>query len=319
LPASFSIAIGPGYTVGITATELDLTLKLAIIGDIHGAWVDADIEYFNRGHYDAVIFVGDLPPLIGSLPTARRLSALRVPAFLIPGNHDATSAAQFLAELRHKTRLADLLSFGHGRRETALRRALGPVKLIGYSLDLMQWNGKPLGLLAARPYSMGGDRLYFRAYLQRRHGVASFEDSTAKLRALVDQAPQDIIFISHNGPAGLGAARDDIWGRDFHPEGGDFGDPDLRAAIDYAVARGKTVHAVMAGHMHQRMKRGGMRRNWQVSRDGILYINAARVLRIKRSGDNELRHHVALTLEGSDVRAEAVWIDANGEVARAPE
>lgn len=296
-----------------------MSFRLAIIGDIHGCWTDADTEYFNRGHYDAILCVGDLPPLIGSLPTARKLAALRVPAFLIPGNHDATSAPQFLAELKHNSSLAALFSAGHARRETRLRKALSAVKLVGYSLDRLEWQGKPLGLISGRPYSMGGDRLYFRSYLQRRFGVASFEDSITKLRALVDQAPQDIVFLSHNGPAGLGSARDDIWGCDFRATGGDFGDPDLRAAIDYAVTCGKTVHAVVAGHMHHKLKGGGLRRHWEISRNGILYVNAARVPRIRaRNTAHEMRHHVALTLDAKGAAAEAIWINAQNEVCASP-
>lgn len=294
-----------------------MSLRLAIVGDVHGCWVDADTEYFNAGHYDAVIFVGDLPPLIGSLPTARRLAALRVPAFLIPGNHDATSALQFLAELNHKTSLAALLSFGQARRESRLRLALGGVKMLGYSLDLLGSGDKPLGLIAARPYSMGGDRLYYQAHLKRRFGVISFDDSIIKLRQLVDAAPQDIIFLSHNGPAGLGAARDDIWGCDFRSSGGDFGDPDLRVAIDYAKTRGKTVHAVLAGHMHHRLKRGGERRCWQITQDGVLYINAARVPRIRRRAEGQPRHHVAVTLDASGIHAQAVWLNARNETCSA--
>jgi uncharacterized protein (TIGR04168 family) len=286
-----------------------LPLRLAIVGDVHGCWTDADSDYFNGSDYAALLCTGDLPPLIGSLPTARRLAALRLPAFMIPGNHDASTALLFLAELRHYERLAALLSFGHEGREDALRAVLDPVKLVGYSLDRLDWDGRWLGLIAARPYSMGGDRLYFSAFLKRRYGVASFEDSATKLRALVDEAPRDIIFLSHNGPAGLGSARDDIWGCDFRPEGGDFGDPDLHAAIDYALRAGKKVHAVIAGHMHHRLKGGGgERKHWQLQRDGVLYINAARVPRIRRRAAGQPRHHIALTLDETGARAEAVWI-----------
>jgi uncharacterized protein (TIGR04168 family) len=286
-----------------------LPLRLAIVGDVHGCWTAADNDYFNRGPYAALLCTGDLPPLIGSLPTARRLAALRLPAFMIPGNHDASTALQFLAELRHHDRLAALLSLGNERREAALRAALGPVKLVGYSLDRLDWDGRPLGLIAARPYSMGGDRLYFSAYLKRRHEVDSFAASAARLRALVDEAPRDIIFLSHNGPSGLGAARDDLWGCDFRAEGGDFGDPDLRAAIDYALRAGRKVHAVVAGHMHHRLKGGGgERKHWQLQRDGVLYINAARVPRIRRRAAGQPRHHIALTLDENGARAEAVWI-----------
>ncbi len=295
-----------------------MTIRLAIIGDVHGCWADADTDYFNAGRYDAVIFVGDLAPLIGSLPTARKLAALRIPAYLIPGNHDASTAPQFLAELKHKRWLADVLGLGHARREARLGEALGGVKLRGYSLDTLTIKGRTLGLLAARPYSMGGDRLYFRGYLKRRYGVASLADSIARLRTLVDAAPPDILFLSHNGPSGLGAARDDIWGCDFRAEGGDFGDPDLRAAIDYALVQGKRVHAVMAGHMHQKLKRGGYRRHWQLSSNGVLYVNAARVPRIRYKADGQPRHHVALTLDEQGAHAEAIWINADNEPCAAP-
>lgn len=294
-------------------------MRFAVIGDVHGCWNDADTAYFNRGAYDALLFVGDLPPLTGSLPVARRLARLRSPAFLIPGNHDATTAAQFLAELRHRHRLAALFSVGHARREAQLREALGPVKLVAYSLDLLDWGGKPLGLLAARPYSMGGDRIYFLRHLQHQYGVASFEDSVAKLRVLIDQAPHDLIVLSHNGPAGLGSARDDIFGCDFSRNGGDFGDPDLRDAIAYALASGRRVHAVVSGHMHHRLKRGGKRRVLQLQRDGVLYVNAARVRRIRRDAVGEQHHHVALTLDlAGGARAEARWVNAAGQECPAP-
>lgn len=286
-----------------------MSLRLAIVGDVHGCWTAVDTDYFNRGEYDALLCTGDLPPLIGSLPTARRLAGLRLPAFMIPGNHDASTALQFLAELRQHARLAGFLSLGHERREARLAAALQPVRLLGYSLDLLSWGGKPLGLIGARPYSMGGDRLYFGSYLERRHGVASFADSAAKLRARVDEAPGDVIFLSHNGPAGLGSARDDLFGRDFRADGGDFGDPDLRAAIDYALRTGRRVHAVIAGHMHHRLKGGGgERKHWQLQRDGVLYINAARVPRIRRRAPGQPRHHIRLTLESSGARAEEVWV-----------
>lgn len=289
-----------------------MTMRLAIVGDVHGCWDQTDTDYFNRKKYHALLCTGDLPPLIGSLPTARRLAKLQLPAYMIPGNHDATTALQFLSELKHLPRLASLFSLGHERREARLQQALGPVKLVGYSLDILNLGKKSIGLIGGRPYSMGGDRLYFSTYLKRRHGITSFEDSARKLCALVDQAPQDIIFLSHNGPAGLGSARDDIWGCDFRGSGGDFGDPDLRTAIDHATTHGKRVHAVVAGHMHHRLKGGdgGERHSWQVQEKGVLYINAARVPRIRYHADGQPHHHIALTLDHEGTHANAVWINA---------
>ena len=61
------------------------------------------------------------------------------------------------------------------------------------------------------------------------------QESAERLKELVDECPAErIIFFAHNGPTGLGEDRSDIWGCDFRPAGGDFGDPDLRIAIDHA-------------------------------------------------------------------------------------
>lgn len=279
-----------------------MSLELALIGDVHGCWTDADTAYFNSAAYAALLFTGDLPPFVGAGPVARRLSGLRVPAYLVPGNHDGAGAWQFLAELRGRTRLAAILGAGQPARERRLRAALGPVKLVGYSIDPL---APGLSLIAARPYSMGGDRLYFASHLARAWNVHGLEDSAARLCALVDQAPGAIVFLAHNGPSGLGEARDDIWGCDFRRGGGDFGDRDLRAAIDHACASRKPVLAVVAGHMHRRLRGGGERRAWQVERDGVLYVNAARVPRIRRDGT---RHHVALTIDDAGVRAREIWV-----------
>lgn len=86
-----------------------------------------------------------------------------------------------------------------------------------------------------------------------------------------------------------------MWGCNFMPDGGDWGDPDLRMAINHARAKGKKVLAVIAGHMHLRTKQG-VERPWHVEVDGTHYINAARVPRIF-SSDDVYRHHVRILQE----------------------
>src|SRR5699024_5649641 len=130
-----------------------------------------------------------------------------------------------------------------------LDEALGPVRLGGYNVDHLD---DELGLLMARPHAMGGDRFYYRGYMERRFGVRNFEESEAKLCALVDQAPKNLIVLAHNGPAGLGEGKKAPFGNDFKPPYGDFGDPDLQAAIAHARGTGRRVLAVVAGHMHHR-------------------------------------------------------------------
>ena len=66
----------------------------------------------------------------------------------------------------------------------------------------------------------------------------------------------------------------------------------------------KRVLAVVAGHMHHRLKGGGERK-WLVESDGVLYVNAARVPRIEKSGQ---RYHVCLETDGERARAELVAV-----------
>src|SRR5215471_9977471 len=151
---------------------------------------------------------------------------------------------------------------------------------------------------------MGGDRLSFAEELERNFGVATLEASARRLCGLVDAAESEaLVFFAHNGPLGLGASRDALWGRDFDPAEGDWGDRDLREAIDYAIARGRRVLAVLAGHMHWSLRGGGQRR-WQARVGDVLYVNAAQVPRVFESNAGWVRQHMALSFddEGAHVR-----------------
>jgi len=108
--------------------------------------------------------------------------------------------------------------------------------------------------------------------------------SISSILNLVEEEPaDDLIFLAHNGPLGMGDEPHAMWGCDFKPGGGDWGDPDLTAAIDHARSLGKRVLAVIGGHMHLRTKQG-KERLWMQEIRNTLYINAAaRVKAISRS------------------------------------
>lgn len=277
--------------------------RIAVIGDIHGAWNARDVEYFNAAGYDLVLFVGDLSWLTGAVKVARRISRLDVPALLIPGNHDGCTPLQLLAEMHHREKAARRLSRGQAQRVQAIEEALGPVTLAGYSLHRCG----AVSVIAGRPHAMGGDRLYFADYLRWRFGVDSLAASAERLRQLVDQSEAQIVFLAHNGPSGLGDAPDSIWGCDFDPERGDFGDPDLREAIAYARASGRRVRAVVAGHMHHQVEGGGCR-PWYRVQGGTLYLNAARVPRAERADGGMRRYHLRLELDAHETRASEIWV-----------
>ncbi len=284
-------------------------MKLAVIGDIHGSWDEHDTAFFNASAYDALLFVGDFARVTNSVPVARALSRLDKPAWAIPGNHDAVSLGQLLSEIRHWRRLETVTGLRMARRVSQLEQALEPVRLGGYTLDHLT---NELGLLIARPHAMGPDRFYYRGYLKRAFGVGDFKASAERLIALVDEAPDNLIVLAHNGPAGLGDTPESPFGCDFAPENGDFGDPDLRAAIDHARASGRHVLAVVAGHMHHRSKHSGQWRQTWAREDDTLYINAARVPRIEKDGAR--RHHIALLIEDGALTAETVFVDDHGAV-----
>ena len=282
--------------------------KVAIVGDVHLHFNHHDVAFFNASDYDALLFVGDLINYRGAAirDVTSSLRQLSLPSFIIPGNHDCGNVFQLVAELFQNDLFRSITSFGQKSYEENLKSTIGSVQFTGYSRHPLI-AGK-LELIAVRPYSMGGPRLSFGPHLRRHHNVASLEDSSARLRALIDASEaENLIFLGHNGPSGLGATRSDIWGCDFKKEEGDFGDPDYAEAISYARSQGKKVRAVIAGHMHRAIKGGGSR-TWNLVQDETLYINAANVPRIRRSTDAERHHHIELQI-GADVTFEEHWVE----------
>ena len=279
-------------------------IRIGVIGDLHTHWDDVDVAQFNASDYDLVIFIGDLgggtPE--SSLRVARSIARLDKPTLVIPGNNDTGDLVELAAELSHRDGLQklDALRMGAAQRT--------PVRLCGYSLHHLTRDAFDVTLIFGRPHSLGGGDLSFPEHMTDSYDVPTLEHSTQRLCALVDESPSEhLVFFAHNGPTGLGAEPHDMWGCDFKPGGGDWGDPDLAAAVAHARRAGKRVHAVVAGHMHLRTKQG-VERPWLTHRDGIGYVNAARVPRILAAEDNVYRHHVALTITAAGVDAEEVLV-----------
>lgn len=285
--------------------------ELAIIGDVHHQFSEADVDYFNASSYDLILFVGDLShfyPRKG-YRIAQRISRLQIPALFIPGNHDTVNLFQLLAEIKRWPLLTRLLGLGQERRARKLRRSLGKVRFCGYSCHSFFLSGQAFDIIAARPYSMGGPHLNFVSHLRQRYGIATMQASAQRLMGLVERSQsENVIFLAHNGPAGLGSRRTDIWGCDFREDEGDYGDPDLLHAVEFAREKGREVLAVVGGHMHHQLKGGG-RRRWCVEQDGTVYINAARVPRIFQQAGSHWRHHVRLSIDAGCVNVEELLVE----------
>lgn len=293
-----------------------MSFKIALIGDMHSFWSPFDTEFFNTSDYEYLFFTGDLPRIVGGVADARKLAEVNKPGIVVPGNHDGATIPQFLAELKNYPQLCRVTSLGQTSRVKQIAKALGDLEMGGFSIHPLNQLGDEYACIVARPHSMGGDRFYFQAFIERQFGVATLQDSQALLFRLIDKAPDNLIFLAHNGPSGLGSKPTDPWGCDFNPRLGDFGDPDLRAAIDYAKQQGKQVLAVVAGHMHHHLKGADHAhekgRTWCVRDNGVLYINAARVPRIFRRNGRVWHHHIALSIADS-ASCEEVLVSPDGE------
>ena len=275
---------------------------IGIIGDVHQYFDPFDVDTFNQSDYSLLLFVGDLGNYRHheGIKMARIMAKLTKPALFIPGNHDTVHGLQLLAEIKQWQLLTKLFAQGQPRRMRQLQKALGPVSFCGYSTHSFAEN--EFDIIVGRPYSMGGSQFKYRHHLQKQFGIDNMEASAQKLIQCVDAAQSNhLIFLAHSGPTGLGSRKGDIWGCDFRPEEGDFGDWDLQQAIEYAQSIGKRIIAVFGGHMHHAVKGGG-KRPFHLIKNSVNYVNAARVPRIFEENDCFIHHHIQLSFNETEIQ-----------------
>ncbi|MCS6984684.1 MAG: metallophosphoesterase [Leptospiraceae bacterium] len=282
-------------------------VSLAIIGDVHGAWDDSDAEFFNHSTHDAVVFVGDFVHYsqVELLPTIRKIQSLKKPVYFIPGNHDTPALSQLLGELWGSEILCRIGVKGQLERFRLLQKQCSPIVLCAYSRHEIH---PSLEMVAARPFSMGGG-LNFKALLQEEYGVGNLRESADAIYKLVLETKKPYLILAHHGPKGLGGLSHDLFGADFLPEGGDWGDEDLAEAIAQAKEKGKAPLAVVAGHMHYPTRQKDKVRRWFLEKDGILFVNAARVPRIFSYNGRKWHHFVELRVfpEGKKCEVSAFY------------
>ncbi|MBI5849566.1 MAG: TIGR04168 family protein [Planctomycetes bacterium] len=275
--------------------------RILVVGDVHGHWTDVDTQFVEGGDQDLTIFIGDL----GDEDTviARRISEIDAELGIVLGNHDAWQ------------------SFSQKEATPALREilALFGDDHLGYTRRELPAAG--LTLVGARPFSWGGRDIRSPELYADLWGITSHEESAERIVGLVAAAEHDdVLIVAHNGPLGMSQAPGDIWGKDFGMRpGGDWGDRDLRFALDRIPETGKRVRGVIAGHMHDRLlfPRGASRRRF-ARRDGIDFMNPAVVPRIRRDPEHGDLHHFLRTdwLNGALVEVDEIWVDETGVVRR---
>ncbi len=283
-------------------------ITIAVVGDVHDQWEEADNNALEKLNIDLILFVGDFGN--ESVPVVRQISQLSVAKAVIMGNHDAwyTASAwgrkQCPYDRTHEDWLQDQLNI------------LGDVH-VGYGkLDFPQFN---LSVVGSRPYSWGGPEWKNKNFLQDRYQVSNFQDSTEKIMAVVQETSEEnIIFLGHNGPAGLGEHPEAICGKDWQPLGGDHGDPDFAEAIKQTYDLGKNIPFVTFGHMHHRLRhtRSQLRTRVVKNEQGTVYLNAACVPRVMETEGKKLRNFSLVSLENAQVtNISLVWTDHQGAIA----
>lgn len=282
----------------------ELSLTLAVIGDVHDLWDADDAIALEALGIDLALFVGDFGN--ESVAVVKAIAQLDLPKAAIMGNHDAWYSA---TEWGRKKCPYDRQTEDWVQEQLDL---LGEAH-VGYGkLDLPEFE---LSIVGGRPFSWGGSSWKNVGFYQDRYDVHNFEESTQKIVDAAQQTAYDtIIFIGHCGPTGLGDQAEAPCGKDWKPIGGDYGDPDLEAAIAQTRSLGKQIPLVAFGHMHHHLRHTQQRLREQLVTDdiGTIYLNAARVPRIQDTEAGRLRNFSLVSLEGHEVtQVSLVWLDSN--------
>jgi uncharacterized protein (TIGR04168 family) len=288
-------------------TSLVQPIRMAIVGDIHSEWSDLDNCLLQQLDLDLVLFVGDFGN--EDVVVADRIATLELPKAAILGNHDAWYTASPWGQSKCPYDRAT---------EDRVQQQLDILGIchVGYGkLDFPDLN---LSVVGSRPFSWGGKEWRNKDFYQKRFGVSGFTESVERITTAAAQTSTDrLIFIGHNGPTGLGDEPTDICGRDWEDVGGDYGDPDLEAALSKVRATGKKIPLVAFGHMHHQLRHTKERLRVAYKQvDETLYLNAARCPRMVVSeGGEALRNFSIVTLVGDRVTsAGLIWVNPQGQI-----
>lgn len=283
-------------------------IKIAVVGDVHDRWEPEDGEALKRLGVDLVLFVGDFGN--ESVDVVRAIAQLDIPKAAVFGNHDAWYTA---TEWGRSQCPYDRQKENWVKQQLDL---MGEAH-VGYSKRDFPELG--VTVVGSRPFTWGGSEWKYNDFYSEWFGVESFEESARRIAgAAADADCENVIFLGHTGPTGLGEAPEDPCGRDWKPLGGDWGDPDFAEAIDRTRSSGKHVPLVTFGHMHHKLRhtKHELRKSVKVSGEGTVYLNAASVPRIVERDCSKLRNFSIVLLENGTVsEASLVWLGEDFAVA----
>ena len=286
------------------------SIKIAVVGDVHDLWQPIEDQLaLHILNVDLVLFVGDFGN--ESIEIVKAIANLNLPKAIILGNHDAWYSSTDPYSKLHPKKQCPYDRIKEDRVQQQLD-VLGKCH-VGYCwLDFPELN---LSVVGSRPFSWGGSKWKKSFFYRDRFQVNHFTDSTNRIIQSVGNAKhENIIFLGHNGPFGLGKEEYSICGKDWKPIGGDYGDPDFAEAISKSYQMGKSIPLVTFGHMHHHLRLNNSRRREAIATNemGTVILNAAVTPRILKTNEGLHRNFSIVTLESGQVtKISIVWLDAN--------
>lgn len=236
------------------------SIRLAIVGDIHGYWNKYDVnilqEMIQPNH---TIFVGDFQNedtnFISNLQNT--MNEHNLPFTCILGNHDAWATT--IDSVKHITTRIPPYDVN---KVNNIQKSLEILSTNHVGFSHKNISTLNLSIIGGRPCSWGGPEWsnnFFGApsmFYKNIFDINSFQESANIITNEINTSKyKNKIVIGHNGPTGLGTERNAIVGQDFSETGGDFGDPDFEIAIVNAAKHSNHhIPLCLFGHMHHLIK-----------------------------------------------------------------
>lgn len=293
--------------------------KIVCVGDIHGQWDENDEMALRALEPDLALFVGDYGN--EDVEIAKRVADFAAHSDFnvatVFGNHDAF----FTASTKRR--------YNSPYRNDSVCRVATQIKLLAkydVSYRSAAFDNLGLSVCGGRSFSSGGPLWRHGQFYREFFGIYDLTQSSEKLsEAVLNAEFNTVIFLSHSGPTGLGDRPEDPCGKDWGTNpGGDFGDADLRIAIEDARRSGKRVPLIVFGHMHKVLQGNrGDRVMVKCETDGVsggrtVMLNSAVVPRHRRGqkADGKLHHfQIVYMRTGGDVESvEEAWVTRKGEI-----
>lgn len=331
-----------------TATDSEArAAKIVCIGDVHGQWGESDELALLGLQPDLALFVGDYGN--EDLRVTSRIAsfASRAPfqVATVFGNHDAFYTAYANKRHRHhlelereernsapSTRVSNRkYTPSTQSNECKVKQQMEMLSPYDVSYRAAPVENISLSVIGGRPFSFGGPNWKNASFYRKYMKVSSLSDSASKIaNAVTTSDYKTLIFLSHSGPIGLGCMPNDPCGKDWGSQpGGDYGDADLRHAIDEARTKGYFVPLTVFGHMHKQLQAGFGERimlKSECDNNGrrTVMLNAAVVPRHRQvmsstSGSRSAStlHHfsiVRMKCGGGVESVEEAWVASDGTV-----